>query len=119
MNWYIQILTKYLEFNGSAKRSEYWHFVLFNILISFLIFLISLFIGLWGIISLIYSIAVMIPGIAVSVRRLHDTGQSGWNLLLAFIPLIGAIILLVFFFQDSADGENKYGVCPKYKSLQI
>lgn len=113
MNWYIQVLNKYAEFNGRARRSEYWYFVLFNILISALIFLISLLIGLWGILSLLYSIAVFIPGIAVSVRRLHDTGRSGWNLLLAFIPIIGAVILLVFFFQDSVAGENEYGIWPK------
>ena len=113
MNWYIQVLTKYAEFNGRARRSEYWYFVLFNVLISTFIFLISFVIGLWGILSLLYSIAIFIPVIAVSVRRLHDTGRSGWNLLLAFIPLIGAVILLVFFFQDSVIWENEYGIYPK------
>ena len=113
MNSYIQVLTKYAEFNGRAWRSEYWYLVLFNTLISAIIFLISLLIGLWGILSLLYSIAVFIPGIAVSVRRFHDTGRSGGNLLLAFIPIIGAVILLVFFFQDSVVGDNEYGIWPK------
>lgn len=113
MNWYIQVLTKYAEFNGRARRSEYWYFVLINILISALFFLISFLISLWGILSLLYSIAVFIPGIAVSVRRLQDTGRSDGTLLLAFIPIIGAVILLVFFFQDSVVGENEYGIWPK------
>jgi uncharacterized membrane protein YhaH (DUF805 family) len=111
MKWYFQVLSKYAVFSGRARRSEYWYFVLFNALITPVIYLIS--IPLLGIPAILYSLAVFIPAMAVGVRRLHDTGRSGWNLLLALIPLIGAIILLVYFFQDSAVGENKYGVNTK------
>ena len=113
MNWYIQVLTKYAEFNGRARRSEYWYFVLINILVSIGIYIMDAVIGTFGVLGLLYSLAILIPGLAVSVRRLHDTGRSGWNLLFALIPLIGAVILLIFFFQDSTDSENEYGANPK------
>lgn len=74
---------------------------------------INLETGSAGLISTIYSLAVLIPGLAVSVRRLHDTGRTGWWLLIAFIPVIGAIALLIFFFQDSQQGDNQYGAYPK------
>ncbi len=113
MNWYILSLQKYAEFNGRSRRSEYWYFVLFNILISVVIYLIDAAIISFGLLGILYSLAILIPGIAVSIRRLHDTGRSGWNLLLALIPLIGAVILIVFMLQDSTEGQNEYGVCPK------
>ena len=120
MSWYIEVLKKYFVFSGRARRSEYWYFVLFNFLISialtaadFALGNIDLETGGTGLISTIYSLAVLIPGLAVSVRRLHDTDRTGWWLLIAFIPVIGAIALLVFFFQDSQQGNNQYGDYPK------
>ena len=118
MNWYLTVLKKYAVFSGRARRSEYWYFALFNFLIAFVL---GLFDGMFGMVGdlgigmlgLIYGLAVIIPGIAVGVRRLHDTGRSGWWLLLAFIPFIGAIILIIFFVQDSQAGENEYGPNPK------
>jgi uncharacterized membrane protein YhaH (DUF805 family) len=113
MNWYIEVLKKYAVFSGRARRTEYWMFVLFNFLIGFALGFIEGFFGGPGIIGMLYSLAVLIPGIAVGVRRLHDTNRSGWWLLIALIPLIGLIVLIVFFASDSQVEENKYGANPK------
>ena len=113
MNYYNQVLSKYAEFNGRARRSEYWYFVLINILISVVIYILDIGIGSFGALGIIYSLGILIPSLAVGVRRLHDIDRSGWYLLLAFIPFIGVVILLVFMAQDSIAGENQYGQYPK------
>ncbi len=116
-NWYMQALRKYAVFSGRARRREYWFFVLFYVLISIGLAIIDavagLRIGEVGLLQGLYGLAVLIPGLAVAVRRLHDTGRTGWWLLIILIPLIGAIVLLVFMFLDSEPGENKYGPSPK------
>jgi uncharacterized membrane protein YhaH (DUF805 family) len=119
MNWYLQALKKYADFSGRARRKEYWFFVLFNIIISVVLTVCDVFMGTYsaaaniGILTAIYTLAVLIPGIAVSVRRLHDTGRSGWWLLIVLVPLIGALVLLIFMFIDSQPGQNAYGPSPK------
>ncbi len=113
MNWYLEVLKKYVVFSGRARRKEYWMFFLFNIIIALVLGIIEGLVGGPGIISTLYSLAVLIPGIAVSVRRLHDTSRSGWWLLIGLVPIIGAIVLLVFMVQDSQQGENQYGQNPK------
>ena len=113
MNWYLEVLKKYAVVSGRARRKEYWMFFLFNIIIVFVLGFIEGLVGGQGIISTLYSLAVLIPGIAVSVRRLHDINRSGWWLLIGLVPIIGAIVLLVFMVQDSQPGENQYGRNPK------
>jgi uncharacterized membrane protein YhaH (DUF805 family) len=119
MNWYFQVLKKYAVFGGRARRKEYWYFVLFNILISIVLAIIDRVAGTLsasggiGLLGGLYMLAVLIPGLAVSVRRLHDTNRSGWWFLIVLVPLIGAIVLLVFFVQDSQPSENQYGPNPK------
>jgi len=113
MDWYLEVLKKYAVFNGRARRKKYWMFFLFNIIIAFVLGFVESLVGSPGVIGLLYSLAVLIPGIAVSVRRLHDTERSGWWLLIAFVPIIGAIVLLVFMVQDSKPGQNQYGANPK------
>ncbi len=113
MNWYVEALKKYTVFTGRSQRSEYWFFTLFNIIISVVIGLVEGFVGSPSILGLLYTFAVLLPGLAVSVRRLHDTNHSGWWLLIALIPLVGAVILLIFMVTDSTPGENQYGVNPK------
>ncbi len=119
MDWYIQVLKKYAVFSGRARRKEYWFFVLFNILISIALSMIDGVLGTTnadtgtGILGGIYSLAVLIPSIAVLVRRLHDTDRSGWWALIGLIPIIGWIVLLVFMVQDSHPGQNQYGPNPK------
>lgn len=119
MDWYIAVLKKYVEFNGRARRKEYWYFFLFSLIITIVLAFIDGLIGTYsaesgaGLLQTIYSLAVLLPGIAVSIRRLHDTDRSGWWLLIALIPLIGAIVLLVFMVLDSTPGENRFGPNPK------
>jgi len=113
MNWYIEVLKKYAVFTGRARRKEYWMFALVNLGISLIIGLIEGMFGSPGVLANLYALAVLLPGIAVSVRRLHDTGRSGWWLLISLIPFIGAIVLLVFMVQDSMPGTNEYGLNPK------
>jgi uncharacterized membrane protein YhaH (DUF805 family) len=117
MNWYLDVLRKYAVFGGRARRKEYWMFVLFNFIISFVLGLIDGFLGMAdsgiGPLGGLYTLAVLIPTIAVGVRRLHDTGRSGWWLLIALIPFLGWLVLLFFFVQDSQAGSNEYGPNPK------
>ena len=119
MNWYLAVLKKYAVFSGRARRKEYWFFALFNLIISFVLGFIDGLVGTFsleagiGLLGGVYALAVLLPGIAVSVRRLHDTGRTGWWLLIALVPLIGAIVLLVFMLLDSKPGSNQYGDTPK------
>lgn len=118
MNWYIEVLKKYAVFSGRAQRSEYWFFVLFNFLISIALFLIDSVVGPMtyggvGLLHAVYALVVLIPSLAVLVRRLHDTGRSGWWIFISLVPLIGTIIILVFLIQDSEPGENIHGPNPK------
>ncbi|WP_027950291.1 DUF805 domain-containing protein [Haliea salexigens] len=120
MDWYLDILkNKYAMFGGRARRKEYWYFVLFNLLASIALGVIDGITGTYsddagiGLLGGIYALAVFIPTIAVAMRRLHDTGRSGWWLLLALIPVLGSLVLLVFFVFDSEPGDNQYGPNPK------
>ena len=119
MNWYLQALKKNADFSGSARRRGNWFFVLFNIIIYILLSICDVFLGTYsaaasiGILAGIYSLAVLIPGIAVTVRRLHDTGRSGWWILIQLVPLVGSIVLLIFLLIDSQPGQNAYGPSPK------
>ena len=103
---------KYADFSGRARRSEYWYFVLFNMLAAIAATLVDQVIG-YPVVYIAYLLAAFIPGLAVFVRRMHDTNRSGWWFLIAFVPLIGAIVLLVFLVQDSDAGANQYGLNPK------
>ncbi|EIC20224.1 DUF805 domain-containing protein [Thiorhodovibrio frisius] len=119
MNWYIDVFKKYNVFDGRSGRKEYWYFFLFNIIIGLFLAVIDRATGTFspdariGLLGAIFMLAVLISGIAVSVRRLHDIDRSGWWLLIGLIPFIGAIVLLLFMVQDSKPGQNKYGVNPK------
>ena len=123
MNWYFEVLKKYAVFNGRARRKEYWFFLLFNVIASMILGFADGMIGSinpesgMGLLGGIYTLAVLVPGIAVTVRRLHDTGRSGWWILIGLIPLLGAIVLLIFMVQDSKPGENQYGENPKSTPL--
>jgi uncharacterized membrane protein YhaH (DUF805 family) len=119
MNWYLEVLKKYAVFGGRARRKEYWYFTLFNLIAFFMLTIIDSVIGSFnyeagiGLLGGIYSLAVVTPAIAVSVRRLHDINRSGWWLLIELIPVIGTLVLLIFMVQDSQQGENQYGLNPK------
>lgn len=112
MNWYLNALkNKYADFSGRAHRTEFWMFVLFNLIIAIVIAIVDSFIT-GGLIYGLYALAMLIPGFAVGARRLHDTDKSGWMLLLGLIPLVG-LVLIYFFVIDSQPGPNKYGPNPK------
>jgi uncharacterized membrane protein YhaH (DUF805 family) len=112
MNWYLGVLKKYVDFSGRAQRMEYWMFVLINFLVMIGIAIIDFVLGL-GFLGAIYGLGVLLPSIAVGVRRLHDTNRSGWWLLIGLVPVIGVIVLIVFFVQDSQPGANDFGPNPK------
>jgi uncharacterized membrane protein YhaH (DUF805 family) len=105
MNYYLAVLQKYAQFNGRARRSEYWYFALFNIIVTIILAAIGGVIKL-PIVSTLYSLAVLVPSIAVGVRRMHDVGKSGWYLL---IPIYNLILACT----DGTIGDNEYGPDPK------
>lgn len=138
MNEFLNVITKnYANFSGRARRREFWMFTLINTIVLFVLYLPALiplmsmsaqaemgaapadlsaiplvaqiFLGLY----LLYSLAVFLPTLAVSIRRLHDSGKTGWMYLVALIPLIGSLLLLYFLIQDSEAGSNKWGPNPK------
>ena len=120
MEWYLKVMNQYADFSGRARRKEYWMYTLIYCLVVYSIY----FTGIWLMASTSFLMVLMaivtilglvhfIPSLAVTVRRLHDTGKSGWWLLIAFIPFIGAIVLLVFLVQDSHPGTNEWGPNPK------
>ena len=113
MNWYLAALKKYAVFSGRARRKEYWLFVLFSVIIAVVLGVVEVLVGGPGVLPSLYYLAVLIPTIAVGVRRLHDTNRSGWWLLIGLIPVVGGIVLLVFTVQDSEAGDNQYGANPK------
>ena len=121
MHWYIQALKRFADFKGRSRRKEYWIFALFNVLFSIITTLIDnafgtdSFVYYLGLFSLLYGLFVFIPFLAVSVRRLHDTGKTGWMLLIAIIPILGALWLLVLFATEGTRGTNMYGPDPKAK----
>lgn len=122
MDWYIAVLKKYAVFGGRARRKEYWMFVLFNIIFTIVASALDTVVfGIafdgFGPLYAVYSIAVFVPGLAVSVRRLHDVGKSGWYLLVNLIPIAGPIWYLVLVCTDSQPGDNQYGSNPKEQDV--
>jgi len=119
MNWYLKVLKNYAVFRGRARRKEYWMFVLFYLIFAIVAVILDNVLGTaienigYGLFYILYVLAVLIPYLAVTVRRLHDVGKSGWMILIALIPLIGSIWLLVLMCIDSNPGENQYGPNPK------
>jgi uncharacterized membrane protein YhaH (DUF805 family) len=126
MRWYMEVLRKYANFSGRARRREYWTFALVNSLIFtafYAIYYIMLARGgsSWTLIAFIfgiYGLIIIIPSWAVVVRRLHDTGRSGWWVFVSIIPLIGELILLFILLADSQQGNNQYGPNPKYFGME-
>ena len=113
-------LSKYVDFSGRARRSEYWYFALFNFLVGIVTNILDAILGTGydgatsgGLVNSLVALALFLPGLAVAVRRLHDTGRSGWWILLVFAIIVGWIVLLVWFVSDSK-ADNQYGPNPKF-----
>ena len=123
MKWFTFGLRNYADFQGRASRSQFWWYILFAIIFYWVAILLDRILGTptfsirnceyAGVISGLYWLALLIPSLTVSVRRLHDTGRSAWNLLWYLLPVIGSIILIIFYVFDSEPGVNKYGPNPK------
>ncbi len=133
MKWYLKALKNYVGFSGRARRKEYWSFVMFTVIISVLLGAATAAAGIvgamqdlgilvtvasiLGAVSGLFGLAMILPGLAVSIRRLHDIDKSGWFILIGIIPLIGPIILLVFTVSNGTEGDNRFGEDPKALDL--
>lgn len=114
MNYYVRVFQNYANFKGRDTRKQYWMFVLFNIIISFVIgFVAGLILGdAASIVTSIYSLAILLPSLAISIRRMHDIGKSGWWILVSLIPIVGCIWYIVLACKPSQEGSNQYGDMP-------
>lgn len=117
MEWYLKVLRQYADFTGRARRKEFWMFTLVSVIISLVLALIDSQLPL-GILGAIYALAVVLPSLAVGARRLHDTGRTGWWQLLSLIPIIGTIVLIVFWATDGDPEPNAHGPNPKESAGQ-
>jgi uncharacterized membrane protein YhaH (DUF805 family) len=120
MEWATLPLKRYAEFSGRSRRKEYWMFVLLTFGLYIVAAIIDGILGLGGSIGgaygplmLIVALGLLVPSIAVGIRRLHDLDKSGWWLLIALIPFVGGIVLLVFFVMEGTRGPNRFGADPK------
>lgn len=110
------VFQQYATFSGRARRSEYWYFVLFTCIVEFVLTMLTRMNGIGNvanILCIVFSFAVLIPSLAVSCRRLHDIGRSGFWLFIGLIPIVGGILLIVWHCKDSEPETNQYGPCPK------
>lgn len=116
MRWYLAVLRRYATFRGRAGRSEFWWFSLWNLVIGLALSVIELALGLgtdyWGPLGAVYALAVFLPGLAVGTRRLHDIDRTGWLQLLLFVPIIGLIVLIIFWVQRGDAAPNEFGPAP-------
>lgn len=118
MKWYLHAFNNFANFDGRASRTEYWMFVVFNTTFAIASFTIDLIFNLnfeslnFGPFYILYTLVAFVPGLALSVRRLHDVGRNGFFIFIALLPIIGSIWLLVLFLMKGDDGENGYGEEP-------
>jgi len=124
MEWYLKVINSYSDFSGRSRRKEYWMFFLINSIFSIIGFYLDNILGTawaigYGPIYVGYGLAVLIPSLAVAIRRLHDVGKSGWYYLLVLLPIIGPIWLIVLFASEGEQGDNRFGSNPKNDILRI
>jgi len=117
MDWYIKVIKQYADFSGRARRKEYWMFALISTIISVILTALDLVLGTlsvtgFGVLSGIYGLAILIPFLAVAIRRLHDTSHSGWWILIVIVPIIG-LVYIYYLVKDGDPGKNEYGDNPK------
>ncbi len=112
MNWFVAVLKRYALFSGRARRKEYWMYTLIYILIAVVLGFLDEMLGGAGVLGLLLALGLFVPSLAVTVRRLHDTERSGWWVLIVFVPIVGAIVLVVFMCLAGTPGSNPYGPDP-------
>ena len=115
MQWYLAVLKNYVGFSGRARRTEYWMYTLFNAIIAAVLYvlLVATHSGVFVALIVLYDLAILLPTLAVLVRRLHDIGMSGWWILIGLVPFVGGIAVFVFTVLPGNQGPNKYGDDPK------
>jgi uncharacterized membrane protein YhaH (DUF805 family) len=115
MQWYLAVLKNYVGFSGRARRTEYWMYTLVSTIITLLLYVLAVVTrsSLFFVLVVLYGLALLLPSLAVLVRRLHDIGMSGWWILIALVPFVGGIVLFVFTLLPGNRGPNKYGDDPK------
>ncbi len=126
MDWFVAALKKYAVFAGRAQRAEYWYFMLFYMLVALILGFLDGIAGTtvgqgneaMGLLSLLFVLAMLLPSLAVSARRLHDTGRSAWWMLIGFVPLVGVLVLLVLAALDGEPGTNRFGPNPKEAGIR-
>lgn len=114
MEWYKDAFIRFTDFQGRSQREAFWFFLLFHLLVAFALGFVDGLLGLGGFLGFIYALIALVPSAALTVRRLHDMGRSGWFILLALLPGIGMVILLIMAAIDSEDGSNEWGPNPKH-----
>lgn len=117
MEYFVEAFRNFANFSGRTRRAAYWYFFLFNLITLTLLTFVDTTLGLsskgYGVLTVLYLLVAIVPSLSLTVRRLHDTGRSGWCILYGLIPIIGNIVLLVFYLQDSQGYSNQYGPNPK------
>lgn len=113
MNYYLDVLKKYADFSGRARRQEYWMYTLFQIAAIIVVAILDAVIGTAPWLYVLFALGTFLPSLAVAVRRLHDLGKSGWWLLISLVPLVGGIWLLVLLATAGEQQPNQYGQNPK------
>lgn len=112
MKWFIQAFKKYAVFNGRARRKEFWMYYLFLIIFMVVAAVIDAAMGSF-VLSAVFMLATLVPTLSVYIRRLHDTGRSGWWIMISLIPLVGGLVLFYFLISDGGVEDNQYGESPK------
>ncbi len=120
LEWMLLPLKRYTDFAGRSRRKEYWFFLLFVLIVAIALSIVEGVLGLSGMVggvygplTLIFLLGILVPSIAVQIRRFHDQDKSGWFVLLSLIPFVGGLIVLVFMFLEGTKGPNRFGPDPK------
>ncbi|MGG3469541.1 DUF805 domain-containing protein [Neobacillus pocheonensis] len=114
MQWFLKVVKNYAGFAGRARRKEYWMFILVYFIFNIVLSIAETIFDINQVLTTLFGLALLLPTLAVTARRLHDTGRSGWMQLIGLIPIIGSIIVIVFLCKDSQSDDNRFGPNPKY-----
>lgn len=114
INWFMKVVTQhYFDFNGRARRAEFWWYIVVYMVLAIIVNVIDSMVHLGGLLGGLLSLALLLPNLGVAVRRLHDTNRSGWWILIALVPLVGIVLLIIWYAAEGTKGPNTYGPDPK------